>query len=105
MKLTQVFSGIAIIFCLFVCAGTTHGQYLYGRTEVHYDPSTRLMTARSSTEVDYAAQEFYQGMYIFVSPTATAQLWLLETMLTTTVTASWSTQINSQLVRTIVNIR
>ena len=61
MKLTKVFSLIAIIFCLFVCGEPTQAQTLYGRSDVHYDPSTRLMTARSSTQIDYAAQDYYQG--------------------------------------------
>lgn len=61
MKLTKIFPAIAIAFFLFICAQTTHAQYLYGRTEVHYDPTSRMMTATSSTEIDFAAQEFYQG--------------------------------------------
>lgn len=59
MKLT--FSVLVMVACLFVCARTVDAQSLYGSTTVHYDENTRYMTATASTEVDFLAQEFYQG--------------------------------------------
>ena len=61
MKRTHILSGVALFFFLLLCTQSTRAQNLYGRTEVNYNQTTRMMTATSSTEVDFAAQEFYQG--------------------------------------------
>ena len=61
MKLTNILSCVAIISCLLFCAQTSHAQSLYGHTAVQYDQTSRMMTATSSTEIDYAAQDYYQG--------------------------------------------
>ena len=61
MKRTHILSGVALFFFLLLCTQSTRAQNFYGRTEVNYNQTTRMMTATSSTEVDFAAQEFYQG--------------------------------------------
>jgi len=61
MKLTNVLLRVAIVSGILFFAQTIHAQNVYGRSEMHYDQSSRLMTAVSSTEIDYAAQEYYQG--------------------------------------------
>lgn len=102
MKLT--FSVLVMVACLFVCARTVDAQSLYGRTTVHYDENTRYMTATASTEVDFLAQEFYQGYVNIRLTDGDGNTMAVANVVTRTVTASCNTQINSQLGQTVANI-
>ena len=61
MKTSNLLVILVMGCCFLVFSQKVKGQYIHGRTSVNYDQSTNTVTATSSTQIDYAAQDYYQG--------------------------------------------
>jgi hypothetical protein len=62
MKTSKLFAAIAIaVGCLLFAQRANAQSYIYGSTSISYNASTNQVTGYTTTEIDYAAQDWYQG--------------------------------------------
>jgi hypothetical protein len=63
MKIHSVYFSLAFVLCLFIVPHT-QAQNVWGYSSISYDDSTGYVTVSSTTELDYAVQEYYKARVI-----------------------------------------
>lgn len=61
MKTSTWLMLLTLVSCSYLLPQEVNAQYIYGRSTVRYDAATNMITTSSSTQIDFLAQEFYQG--------------------------------------------
>lgn len=62
MKASNLVVIMVIGCCFALFSPEANAQYIYGRTTLSYSESANTVIATSSTEIDFAAQDYYQGI-------------------------------------------